>query len=483
MKIKGIFVILIICFGSSISNILKKENTNVSEFNILQNQNPNDIILNSEVFIDINNDQDFIDLAFEGSGTEENPYLIKDLIIASIYDIAISITNTTKYFKILNCTITTASLGIRITDISPNTAKIYNNTLIDNSVYSIWLTDAWGSEVVNNTCFLCNRYGIWIEHCDDSIIIGNNVTNGGYRFSGHGVGPFLSYVVENNIVNGKPLGYFKLQDNIIIDNDTYGQLHLVACNNLTVRNQIIEDTTLGIVIYHSPLAQLFNNTCNNNGWGMSIATESPLSIINNNTCSNNYFFGIGMNYVSSYTTISNNIIEGNHDRGISLSRISNTDVFNNTIKDNWIGIILSISGFNSIFSNKFESNTEYGIYLRSSSSFNELYHNILIDNNLLGESQAYDECYNNKWYEDTLNQGNYWSDWTGSGSYEIDGFTNAIDPCPTFPYSEFPECSYSPTTPTTTPPTLKLLGFTLGIVSISLTIIVISFLKGKRKQK
>ncbi|MCE7745392.1 MAG: hypothetical protein GPJ52_09695 [Candidatus Heimdallarchaeota archaeon] len=480
MRTKGIIVIFIICFGLSISSIMNYENLNSNNFRMLPIQNQNDVILNAEIFIEINDNQDFIDLAFEGSGTEGNPYLIKDLIITSSYDIAISITNTAKYFKILNCTITSANLGIRIVDISPGTAKIYNNTLSDNSEYSIWLTNALGSKVVNNTCSSCNRYGIWIEHCDDSIIKGNNVTNGGYRFSGHGVGPFLSYDVEDNIVNGKPLGYFKQLNNIIIDNNTYGQLHFVACNNLTVRNQILEDTTMGIVVYHSPLAQLYNNTCNNNGWGINIATESPYSIINNNTCSNNYYFGIGMNYVSSYTTISNNTIEGNLDRGISLTRISNTDVFNNTFKDNLVGIKLSISSFNSIFSNKFESNTEYGIYLRSSSNSNELYHNILIDNNLLGQSQAYDECYNNKWYEETLNQGNYWSDWTGSGSYQIDGFTNAIDPCPTFPYSEFPECSYSPTTPTTT---LKLLGFTLGIVSISLTIIVISFLKVKRKQK
>ncbi|MBK5112066.1 MAG: right-handed parallel beta-helix repeat-containing protein [Candidatus Heimdallarchaeota archaeon] len=483
MRIKGIIIIFIICIGSSITSIMKNENLKDNDSKISLIQNQNDFILNSEIFIEINDDQDFIDLAFDGSGTEENPYLIKDLIITSNYDIAISIANTTKYFKIQNCTITTANLGIRIVDISPSTAIIYNNKLSDNSEYSIWLTNALGSEIINNTCTLCNRYGIWIEHCDDSIINGNNVTNGGYRFSGHGVWAFISYVVEDNFVNGKPLGYFKQQDNITIDDDTYGQLHFIACNNLTVRNQILEDTTMGIVVYHSPLAQLYNNTCNNNGWGINIATESPYSIIENNTCSNNYYFGIGMNYVSSNTTIRNNTIEGNLDRGIGLTRISHTDVYNNTIKNNLVGIKLSISSYNSIFSNNIESNTEYGIYLRTDSNLNEIYHNILINNNLLGQSQAYDECFSNKWYEETLNQGNYWSDWTGTGIYEIDGITNAFDPCPTFPYSDFPECSYSPTTPTASspPPTLKLLGFTIGMFSISIIILFISFVKMKRK--
>ena len=59
----------------------------------------------------------------------------------------------------------------------------------------------------------------------------------------------------------------------------------------------------------------------------------------------------------------------------------------------------------------------YGIYIESPSSDNSIYHNNLIDNT----QNAYDD-YSNTWYNEILQQGNYWNDFDepSEGAYDID---------------------------------------------------------------
>ncbi len=48
-------------------------------------------------------------------------------------------------------------------------------------------------------------------------------------------------------------------------------------------------------------------------------------------------------------------------------------------------------------------------------------------------SQAFDWGQNNNWYNDISLEGNYWSDWSGIGVYELDSYsgeTSNSDPYP-----------------------------------------------------
>jgi hypothetical protein len=49
---------------------------------------------------------------------------------------------------------------------------------------------------------------------------------------------------------------------------------------------------------------------------------------------------------------------------------------------------------------------------------------------LNGNSQAWDDDGGNIWYDDTTNEGNYWSNWDNKGVYPIDGGAGASDPSP-----------------------------------------------------
>ena len=64
-------------------------------------------------------------------------------------------------------------------------------------------------------------------------------------------------------------------------------------------------------------------------------------------------------------------------------------------------------------------------------SFNVFYHNSFIDNTaVVGALQVEDNGYNNTWYDVNTNEGNYYSDYIGFGSYPIPGTAYTEDPYP-----------------------------------------------------
>ena len=68
--------------------------------------------------------------------------------------------------------------------------------------------------------------------------------------------------------------------------------------------------------------------------------------------------------------------------------------------------------------------------MTSSSKTNTIHHNNFVDNNPSGTSQAYDGGTKNVWFDSQNLEGNYWSDWSGTGSYSIDGYGGTVDSYP-----------------------------------------------------
>ncbi len=204
-------------------------------------------------------------------------------------------------------------------------------------------------------------------------------------------------------MNGKKLGFYTNLNSTTIAESVYGQLILVNCTNLTVRDQILNNATTGLFLYFCTSSVIINNTCSNNDYrGISISGFSDSFTVSNNTCNNNW-------------------------EGISLSSSSSSTVANNTCNNNYYGIYLYLSAFCVVAYNLLQENEGYGVYLNYYSDNNIIHHNTFVDNNLGGTSQAYDRGLTNTWYDTSTNKGNYWSDWSGSGSYSVDGSAGAVD--------------------------------------------------------
>ena len=86
-----------------------------------------------------------------------------------------------------------------------------------------------------------------------------------------------------------------------------------------------------------------------------------------------------------------------------------------------------------------QENLKYGVKLESN-GFNIIHNNNFTDNMYEGSSQAYDDGFRNTWYDTETMEGNYWSDYDGTGNYSIDGSAGSVD---LYPFEEHEESSTS----------------------------------------
>ncbi len=148
-----------------------------------------------------------------------------------------------------------------------------------------------------------------------------------------------------------------------------------------------------------------------------------------------------------------------NDYGILLSYSGSSTIANNTCNRNYRGIYFEDSDFCVVTYNLLRENEGYGVYFWYGSDSNLIHHNTFVDNNLGGTSQAFDDGTNNTWYDTEKLEGNYWSDWSGIGSYYIggDGEADSVD---LYPLGEPVVVEY---------PQIVLLTLILSIVTLFLT--------------
>ena len=331
-------------------------------------------------------DEDFAE--FPGTGTKENPYLIENFFIASMSEsVGINISTTNSYFIIKNCYINVLDYGIWISWVSYGTVKIINNTCISNNFNGIDLWDASGAYLENNT-LIYNGEGLTIVASDDVSITNNN----------------CSYNSRKGIS-------VKFVDNASLEEN--------YCNF----------NNIGMDVDFSRNVILSNNICKQNSKAGISFSNTFTSLLLNNKITENQEKGIAL-IDSENIVLSTNDLTLNMN-GIISDGLKNSQIYNNTIKSNINrGISIVYSDSNLITYNQLENNTGYGIYANLSSS-NSIHHNNFINNNLGGISQAFSrDGANNTWYDPDTNEGNYWDDWLGVGSYLIEGYSGSYDRYP-----------------------------------------------------
>ena len=433
----------------------------------------------------IRNDTELAAVANSGNGSVNNPYIITGWNITGSATNGISIRGTTKYFRIERCWIARATnYGIYLYYVPTGTADITNNFCINNGQRGIYTYYSKYTKITNNTLISNGNHGIGVCNSEYSLVANNTFLNDGLFvwIINPEVGNYLTYTVKNNTVNGLPLGYFENKTDSILTG-TYGQLILVNCSNVVVKNQNCSSTSVGITLFYSSENQLFNNTCNRNSVGISISYSDSITVTNNtcnnniwngiefwveywgephtsivanNTCTNNRYAGIILEahysfltgnicnnnteagiylFFSTFMTLANNTCINNNRSGVYMDHSHDSTLTNNTcISNNESGIYLEFSGNNFITWNTLISNREYGISLNTYSFDNTIHHNSFF-NNGQGDSQAFDNNSGTFWYDQASLVGNFWSDYSGEGSYIIAGTAEKTDPYPSHTHS------------------------------------------------
>jgi parallel beta-helix repeat protein len=360
-----------------------------------------------------------------------------------------SSSNILRENNIDNILINNPTTGIYLSDSSEN--KIYYN-FINSTTTGIEIGDSYNNEIKFNNIQYTTNNGLSVES-SSQVIIGNNFKNCGVRLISYEHQDFS----ENNI-NGKPILMLKKQNDMNLNNEPVGQIFIVRCKNISLRNlsidhsyngisvilsenTIIENCIIsnnsycGIEIKNSINNSLFNNVIIDNYIGLEF-DNTQNNIVQGNTISNNSHFGIEL-YGSKNNTIKNNIvsfnkldgirfwqsssngiikqneIKSNGESGIEIQGISDIIILDNYVRDNEHGIRVRSSFWISIIFNEIVQN-EYGISFGNCGN-NIVYYNKIIDNSIqMFLNEPSKTNFSSNHWDNGAGEGNYWSDYNGN---------------------------------------------------------------------
>ncbi len=230
------------------------------------------------------------------------------------------------------------------------------------------------------------------------------------------------FIIRNCYVDAFRMGIF-IDD--VVESTT------AIVNNTCTNNQY------GIFVQYSDTSIVFNNTCKENYYHGIMVDTSGSSIIKSNTCTNNDV-GICLDDSPSSTISNNNCTNNNFGIWLRFD-VSYSSISSNNCTNNNVGIYLCYSNVCVLSYNHLQENSEYGVKLESN-GFNVVHNNNFTDNAYEGSSQAYDDGFRNTWYDTENLEGNYWSDYDGTGNYSIDGSAGSAD---LYPLKEYEESSTS----------------------------------------
>ena len=268
---------------------------------------------------------------------------------------------------------------------------ITDNDIINNRWCSIF-SDRWYSynNIIRGNNFTNNPIVIIFDSCYNIIVgnnfynadinlgsIGNTISENSFFNAGLGISNLYQKIVSNNTVNDKPLIYLENKSDMVFESHA-GQIILIYCDNITVRNQEILDTTWGITLFNSDNCFINSNTISSSRYfGLYISRSCNNNILGNNISNNDK--GIGL-YSSDKNMITENKIQSN-SIGIDIANSSDNTIDNNDIKNNDRGI--EICSFrNKIINNNFLKNKMNAFFLKMYNSVWEFINNYHKDKNI-----------------------------------------------------------------------------------------------------
>lgn len=209
-------------------------------------------------------------------------------------------------------------------------------------------------------------YGIFLWYSQNILLKNNKLSNNKWSFGvwGTSISQFVHDIDPSNTVDGKPMYFWVHQHGKQVPTDA-GYVALVNSTNITVRDTRLTSNEQGLLL---------------------ISTNN--SVIENVTMSGN-------------------------DEGIDM-RMSHNNVIreNQLLQINWRAVFLQDSNNNAFYGNTVLNST-YALSIQGSNA-NIFYHNNLINNTV----QVYQETSQTIWYNEDVQEGNYWSDYT---SVDTDG--------------------------------------------------------------
>lgn len=460
--------------------------------------------------IRIRNNAGLAALASSGIGTENDPYFIANLQLAvTDEEVALDISHTNAHFILKNCRIVVVQgffaillwnvsncviedceiLGGGLSFDGSNSCEIVDSTISgplgESAIDLLFCRDVM---ILRNTIFdsstgiaLYGSENIWISSnyisdntyggieiyltgnitMHDNILENNGVLLslwggiGGMDFSLEGSQYIdVPYNFANNTINGKPLGFFHEEMDSIVSGDIYGQVILLNCTNVDVIGGIFSNASVGFQVYYSRNCSIESSTLvNNTSHGLQIF-QSEFGQVSACTVIDNGGTGVFIEN-SNYTLVEGNAIIDNDESGVHLYSSDECRISNNTLMGNSRGIGFYASTSCSVIDNVIIYNSLNGVSIDSQSRQNIIYRNYIGWN---AGRNGFDNSGYNLW-DNGVDTGNMWSDYSGFGVYEVDYY--GVDHYPTFLGNPF-----------LNPAVLTIIGIVSGALIIIILVII-----------
>jgi parallel beta-helix repeat protein len=255
---------------------------------------------------------------------------------------------------------------VRNNDISNSTRGIdawsVNNSVFEGNTVSdcrsaVIFRECNDCILSNNTLSDINYWGIEILDCIAFNLTGNSFDGCGITIDGLTVSKWRHVVIDNT-VNGKELGYFVDESDMVIDGTVYGAVYLVNCDGVTVQNGEFHNGSMGVCIAFSDHCEVVDCEVHGQLYAGIRVFYSEDCVLENNIIYNNSiswlgYGGIDLGFVAN-CRITRNRIYWNQRDGICVRHemtAVNCTIVNNAIYNNsYYGI--SIWGYdNTIYGN------------------------------------------------------------------------------------------------------------------------------------
>jgi parallel beta-helix repeat protein len=279
--------------------------------------------------------------------------------------------------------------------------KIENNVISYNTNAGVYSSISHNNTFITNT-ISNNEAGIVIERGVHHSLTMNTLISNGVVILGHERRNWNSHSIgSSNMVNGKPVYYWKNRTSGTVTPGA-GQVILGNCSGVSVSNQIMADSTIGVQIGFSTGIDVVGNVLSYHSRNGASVWYSNFLMFNWNEFSNNSY-GV-FSYDGHNMTFDDNYLSYN-SRGVHSESTMDMTISDNRIAHNSMGMHLERS--TGIIARNNITNNVIGAYLKWSSPF-FVYHN----NFSLNQNQAGDDSIN-QWDDGYPSGGNWWSDYTG----------------------------------------------------------------------
>ena len=261
-----------------------------------------------------------------------------------------------KNFTLTNTIIIGCHWGIQLEDC--DNCSITNNEIREGytgiKLYNVDTSTLSGNQIKDNI------YGIELNYASTNTISNNELINNGMYLVN------LAYPnsIVGNTVNGKALLYLENENDILIENESAGQIILIGCNRITMQNLDLSHASIGVMFIKTDNCSLTKTIIRFNFIGVWLLYSNRNTLSYNYIDNNSYGISFEPYTYNTQNSIIENSIQSNSGVGIGLNGVLNI-IKNNLIKNNSLGIFIYSGVLNLIQSNNIIKNKLNALFQNS----------------------------------------------------------------------------------------------------------------------